>query len=300
MADQQYWEMPSGELLPPVYWQDDEPTIQGLLTAPRITSLCQQTPPMIDPFEEQLLRPAGYNLTLGDLCQVNGKDARLTPEKPTLIIPPNSLVFVAMRQVIRLPHYVAARFNLAIELVYQGVLLGTGPQVDPGFVGVLSCPLYNLSNNRIQIHRGDHIATIDFVKTSGLALASPDPTEADLYGNHGDASHLYGINRRWRRPITAYQGTTNVTGSVTGLARTVKRIRNFGIAGLVLAGVGAVVAPFAIAISLVGPIQTNTQTTGHLDQQVSRLQKCVEQLSSKPSPGALGASAQAPDCSPAP
>ncbi len=52
--------------------------------------------------------------------------------------------------------------------VYDGVLLGTGPQVDPGFSGALSCPLYNLTNMDLTIKRGQDFATIDFEKTTTL------------------------------------------------------------------------------------------------------------------------------------
>jgi hypothetical protein len=48
------------------------------------------------------------------------------------------------------------------------VLLGTGPQVDPGFSGALSCPLYNLTNMDLTIRRGQDFATIDFEKTTTL------------------------------------------------------------------------------------------------------------------------------------
>src|SRR6202021_254737 len=80
----------------------------------------------------------------------------------------NSIVFVSIKEKFDIPFYIIARFNIRVNWVYDGVLLGTGPQVDPGFTGSLSCPLYNLTNNDLTIKRGQNFATIDFEKTTKL------------------------------------------------------------------------------------------------------------------------------------
>src|SRR5205823_3593954 len=52
-----------------------------------------------------------------------------------LRLPANTIVFVTLEPMFRVPNYLALRFNLRISRVYQGLILGTGPLVDPGFVG---------------------------------------------------------------------------------------------------------------------------------------------------------------------
>jgi deoxycytidine triphosphate deaminase len=86
---------------------------------------------MIHPFKKENLKPASYELTLGPEWQHQGKIGRLTEDEPILTIPPNSIVFASMQETLALPHYIAARFDLSIEFIYKGLLLGTGPQVDP-------------------------------------------------------------------------------------------------------------------------------------------------------------------------
>ena len=49
------------------------------------------------------------------------------------VFPENSITFVQIESKIRLPNYIALRFNLRIQHVHRGLLLGTGPLVDPGF-----------------------------------------------------------------------------------------------------------------------------------------------------------------------
>ena len=55
---------------------------------------------------------------------------------------PNSIAFVALEPCFRIPEYMALRFNLKIKHIYKGLLLGTGPLVDPGFSGKLFIPLH--------------------------------------------------------------------------------------------------------------------------------------------------------------
>lgn len=60
----------------------------------------------------------------------------------------------------------AARFNLHIRYVHKGILLGTGPLVDPGFSGSLLIPLHNLTDNDYFVSGGDSIVWIEFTKLS--------------------------------------------------------------------------------------------------------------------------------------
>jgi deoxycytidine triphosphate deaminase len=87
-------------------------------------------------------------------------------EKNTVEIKPNSLVFFRTKQVFRLPSYMAIRFNLRITNVHRGLLLGTGPLVDPGFEGDLLVPIHNLTNNSYYFKGGDKFIWVEFTKVS--------------------------------------------------------------------------------------------------------------------------------------
>lgn len=78
----------------------------------------------------------------------------------------NSIAFVTLEPTFRLPDYIAARFNLTIQDVYRGLLLGTGPLVDPGYQGKLSIPLHNLTSNSYDFRVGDEIVWMEFTKVS--------------------------------------------------------------------------------------------------------------------------------------
>lgn len=76
----------------------------------------------------------------------------------------NSICFVTLEPYFRIPEYIVLRFNLRISNVYKGLLLGTGPIVDPGFEGRLSIPLHNLTNNDYVFTGGKTIISFEFEK----------------------------------------------------------------------------------------------------------------------------------------
>ena len=82
------------------------------------------------------------------------------------VLAPNSIGFITPDEFFRLPNYIAARFNLRITNVHRGLLLGTGPLVDPGFSGRLLVPLHNLTTNEYRFRQGEKFAWFEFTKLS--------------------------------------------------------------------------------------------------------------------------------------
>ncbi len=131
---------------------------------------------MIHPFElgpereKSRLKPASYEVGLSGTCvhwDSNGdkQEVDLSAGKK-FRLEPNSIAFVTLEPMFRLPDYIALRFNLKIRNVYRGLLLGTGPLVDPGFCGRLYIPLHNLTTNRYDFVGGETIIWMEFTKLS--------------------------------------------------------------------------------------------------------------------------------------
>ncbi len=231
------------------YWDDPLPDVQGMLTSEYIVAYQHLVGGMILRFEDRLLKPAAYELTLGRRCMVEGSDHLLSEEDPWLEIPPNSIAFVSMEQVLRLPHYIVGRFDLAIDFIYEGLLLGTGPQVDPGFQGALSCPLHNISNDPIYIRLGQEFAKIDFVKTApplrpGKALQWRDEIDdveelGNVIGHKPAPRHLEDVklfkdgDPEWREPIYGYLRAKRPKSSVKPLRDDVRRLQRYGVVGII-------------------------------------------------------------------
>ncbi len=125
---------------------------------------------MIYPFHEERQKPASYEVALlGKYVYWDEKGEKHVAEiehGEEFILRQNSIAFVTLEPVFCIPEYIALRFNLKITHIYRGILLGTGPLVDPGFVGRLSIPLHNLTTNDYTFVGGDPLIWMEFTKLS--------------------------------------------------------------------------------------------------------------------------------------
>jgi len=128
---------------------------------------------MIEPFDNKKLKSASYEARIGGVCKYwdeNGNEQEITIDKPhkTFTLKPNSIAFIEVEPKFRLPDYIALRFNLKITHVYRGLLLGTGPLIDPGYEGKIYIPLHNLTSNSYTFEYGEGLIWIEFTKISEL------------------------------------------------------------------------------------------------------------------------------------
>jgi len=126
---------------------------------------------LIHPFDraEGRLKPASYEARAQRFIRWDDDGRKIitdVKDGDEYELPENSIVYVQMESKIRLPDYIALRFNLRIKHVHRGLLLGTGPLVDPGFGGDLLIPLHNLTSKRYVIKVDEGIIWIEFTKTS--------------------------------------------------------------------------------------------------------------------------------------
>lgn len=154
--------------------EDPLPNIKpSLLNSADIKSYVDTTG-MIDPFYVEDLKSASYAAKIAGKCKYwDDKkeefiELNLDSKGDKLVLAPNAIAFVGIEPTFRLPDYIALRFNLKITHVYRGLLLGTGPLIDPGFSGKISIPLHNLTSNDYVLTFGEQLIWIEFTKTSDL------------------------------------------------------------------------------------------------------------------------------------
>lgn len=122
--------------------------------------------------DRKLVKPASYEIRpgkafyyfdeKGDLVK---NDLTVSDARRMLRLPRNSITFVSTEETLRLPNYIAARFNLRIKHVHRGILLGTGPLVDPGFNLPILIPLHNLTDQDYFISLDEGLIWVEFTKT---------------------------------------------------------------------------------------------------------------------------------------
>ncbi len=138
---------------------------------------------MLHPFFPDRLKSASYEAHISGAFirwdEHGFKHERQIARGDPCKLPPNSITFVQIEPKFRLPNYIAIRFNLRITLLHRGLLLGTGPLVDPGFHGKLLVPLHNLTASEYDLDTNEALIWIEFTKTTydhqpKDALASPE------------------------------------------------------------------------------------------------------------------------------
>src|SRR6266853_4086746 len=127
---------------------------------------------LLDPFESDRRKSASYEIPFYGTVYIwdaktKKKEAseRATRGK-TFTVEPNSIAYIYLATTFYLPDYIAVRFNLKITQVHRGLLLGTGPLVDPGFCGRLLVPLHNLTSNKYTLVCGNGFIWVEFTKLS--------------------------------------------------------------------------------------------------------------------------------------
>lgn len=178
----------------------------------------------------------------------------------------NSITFMRIDTKIRLPYYIALRFNLSITHVHRGLLLGTGPLVDPGFDGELLIPLHNLTSAPYRIKRG--VVWFEFTKISSPSSLPRDFEERKRHvdietyferasGNNPIQSSISGaITEFQNRSIQAESSAQNAERN----SRLFLGVGFLAITAMVTATVVALHSYFAQIGSLAGSVQNTAST----------------------------------------
>lgn len=231
---------------------DPFPEIQpSLLNSADINDYVRTTG-MLHPFDITKLKSASYEAAIRGRCiwwDDSGKQCEVWLEEgrdEEFTLGPNSITFVQVEPFFRLPDYIALRFNLKITHVHRGILLGTGPLVDPGFVGRLLIPLHNLTLNTYRFGRGEGLIWVEFTKTSELPTAARANKNGLGLSRRGE--YIPFPRSKWNIQPLDYLRKASPQSSVRSsipeavlrsrdqaetATRTVKLLTGFGVAGLV-------------------------------------------------------------------
>jgi deoxycytidine triphosphate deaminase len=278
MQDSQDSSLPNAPAVHPWKYQDpaqDSPGSKGLLLSNEIEKFCKNKL-LITPYSETHLRPAAYTLTIGpDYVDSSGRIRKLDEKESFFYMEPNSIVYVSTAEQLDLPFYIVARFNLRVKWVYKGILLGTGPQVEPGFRGNLSCPLFNLTSKPIKIKLGEEFATIDFERTSDFCVGKkPEEIQAQCRALEHDDEVKFGDERflMFKQKSFAplqHLPDHDVVSSLVQMSDEVKTWRAIG--------VGTVVAFIGLALTLLNFQNNLYRELRATSQQLSTMQEDLNQ-----------------------
>ena len=199
---------------------------------------------LIDPFDERNIKPARYQLTLGNKVRLGGKDITIGEETP-LVIPAHQVAIVQSYEKLNIPRFLIGRWNLRVDLVYKGLLWVGALQVDPGWVGYLPCPIYNLSDQPVELIYRERTFSIDFVRTTRFSDANlryPHPMREDI--------------RAPNPPLGAYDPERLRSGPYETLKdlESLTEFRNFAFVMLAVGFTALAALTAALGVVAIGPV----------------------------------------------
>jgi len=176
-------------------WKDPfEPSISGaVLLSDQIHFLADEVG-LVDPFEEKYLRPAAYDLRVGNSYYVDDVRHDLTDE--SIEIPPNGLMYIRTKERFNIPYYLIARYSLRVHQVYRGLLIDNGLHIDPGYCGYIWIPVHNFTTEHRILPQGQEFISVEFNRTTGLPTYVADIKSQDELVSLGIRNELRGSKDR--------------------------------------------------------------------------------------------------------
>jgi deoxycytidine triphosphate deaminase len=241
---------------------------------------------LIHPFREDKARikAASYEAQAGKYSirwDEEGKKI-LTPisDESPLFLLKNSITFVQIESTIRRPQYIALRFNLRIAQVHRGLLLGTGPLIDPEFEGDLLIPIHNLTDQDYTIPKSEGLIWIEFTKTSSepdrnwiykiearKRLVAPEAYLEKANHNNPIRSSIKGAIADVQKKADAAEISARKAKRSSQLFLTVGFL---GVAAMVISTVVGLHSYFGTIGALAGAVQDKASTAlGKVDQALS-------------------------------
>lgn len=128
---------------------------------------------VIDPFDEEQLQGASYDLRVGEQgATTTSRHVVNIREAGFIILRPGDFGVVTTHETLKLGPQFVGRIGLRSKYARKGVVATTGPQIDPGYRGRLIVGLTNLTPRSISLPHKDDLLTVEFHK---LDQASTKP-----------------------------------------------------------------------------------------------------------------------------
>ena len=131
-------------------------------------TLRSHLPDLIEPFHEDQIESASYELCLGDEVYISAlpdtplKERKIITlnEKDSVAIPPGQFAFLITSEQIKIPNNALAFISIKFKFKSKGLINVSGLHVDPGYNGKLIFAVYNAGPLHIHIRRGERVFSI--------------------------------------------------------------------------------------------------------------------------------------------
>jgi len=133
-----------------------------ILTAKQISEACQQGNIVIDPFDEEQVQAATYDLRVGEQgATTTTKKIVNIKETGYLLLQPGDFGVITVLEEIRFGLQYTGRFGLRSKYARKGLIATTGHQIDPGYHGRLIVGITNLTPSPISLPYMDDLLSVE-------------------------------------------------------------------------------------------------------------------------------------------
>lgn len=146
---------------------------------------------LISPYCRSQTQACSYDMTFSgeyyyyDESDGNQVQIRRLGNSEKLYIPADAICYVLTEESVNMPDDLTASISLAFGLIKKGVMLAAQPPYDPGYRGKTVALLHNLSNDEVEISKGEHILNIVFNR-----LNEPIHADQRYSGKYQDLNSL--------------------------------------------------------------------------------------------------------------
>lgn len=119
----------------------------------------------IEPFEQERLQGASYDLRVGKRLLISGEDRESDlSEVGAVALPPGDFAVTVSNEYFKIPQDMVLNIGPKTYLTKKGIILQAGMQIDPGFKGCLILGLYNSSPRKYIIEYLGDLCSVQFFK----------------------------------------------------------------------------------------------------------------------------------------
>ena len=183
------------------------------LAGSQVRRLVEAKELLIEPFLEELVQPATYDLRLGAKIlasplskDILGAKVELGEQKPIFNIQSGQMVAVISEERLEVPLNVCARFGIRSEHSRVGLVDFGGLQIDPGFKGHLTLSLLNVGPEPVPLALRKPFFSVEFnfldepaeVGYQGTNQGQQDfPADQYDFILHARTTSLAGFTPKW-------------------------------------------------------------------------------------------------------
>jgi dCTP deaminase len=151
--------------------------LPGVLVDGAIKDAIQDKSIVIDPFAEDCLEPATYDMRIGDQVGVTGMGEVNLKKEKRVLVERGAMAIVNALEELRLGPMIVGRPGPKTSLLRHGIFVAIGPQLDPGYHGRLTVNMVNFGSAPFLLEYGKPFLSVEFHR---LARA-PDKTYKGEY-----------------------------------------------------------------------------------------------------------------------